>query len=346
MGCTAACLLVTTAVLMLLVAGGGARAGSCPELGQPFGGDDAGQLICDNTMSACERKVAGKMGTLVAALVKCHVKRNAAAFTKQPFDEEGCESAAIQAFNAKTNTLACPCVDRSDIPSLMESYVDSINGLLMCDPNGTPFGGDEPGNVPSTAAILKCEDDLLKCVPKLVKGFIKCHQTAAKKFVANQAFDEETCEVGPLNGKSAAEAYKTCVNRGLGCQGCESALGALVMSDGLIDSTNGLIYCSPPTTTTTTIITAPPCGGGYFTCNGSCPNGVICSFDAGTSTCRCPTPDQCQSSQCAYGYTQGGCPSSCPTSCISCGPGYYCCEAFCGSDCSCPGAPNFGCVIE
>lgn len=242
---------ITTGALALIL-GVGAAGATCPVGPTSFGGDDSGYLTCNKVKSKCEQKVAGNYSNLWAAIIKCHAKAKDLGFKQKAFDEETCETTALNKFVFKTNASDCPCVSTFQLANLAEAILDSSNSLLLCDSAGTPFGGDDTGFIPTTKAILKCEDGLLKCVPKLVKAYTKCHQTAAKSFVANKPFDEEACEAGPIPGKpgkSAVEQYNACTAKVLakgGCQGCEDSSDMLFNVDQYFDGDNGLIYCSSP----------------------------------------------------------------------------------------------------
>jgi hypothetical protein len=238
----------------LALAFAGSASAQCPgAVNTPFGTDDGGFLTCNKVASKCEQKIAGNVSSkLVAGILKCHTKAADSAFKAAAFDEDGCDTAAQAKFTAKTVNTDCTCVDIGGLSNLARSVIDGANSQVYCDPAGTPFGGDDAGNVPSTQPILKCEDGIGKCVPKLVKGYIKCHQSAAKAFLSNKAFDEEACEQGPIPGKpgkAAVEAFNTCVGKVQakgGCQGCEDIAGILSLTDAQLDGANGLIYCSSP----------------------------------------------------------------------------------------------------
>jgi hypothetical protein len=229
---------------------GSASAANCPGPAQPFGSDDGGLLTCNKDASKCEQKVSGNVSSkLVAGILKCHAKAADSAFKGVVFDEETCESAATAKFLAKTDTTLCPCIDKAGIGALAETVIDGNNSQTYCDPAGTPFGGDDAGNVPVSKEELKCEDGIGKCVAKLVKGYVKCHQTAAKDFLSSKTFDEEACEQGPLGGKAAVEVFNACVAKVQakgGCNGCEDIAGIIALTDAQLDGANSLVYCSSP----------------------------------------------------------------------------------------------------
>ncbi|HLK12385.1 MAG TPA: furin-like repeat-containing protein [Candidatus Binatia bacterium] len=225
-------------------------AAACPGATQvPFGSDDDGFLTCDKTRSACEQKVAANVASqLVARLVTCHRQAADAAFKNKPFDEEGCETTARQKFLAKTDTAACSCIDANGLATLAETVIDANGDKVYCDAAGTPLGGEDAGFVPTSKAELQCEDGVNACVPKLVKAYVNCHRKAAMRFLKNQAFDEQACELGPLAGKSAFEMFQACVAKVIargGCHGCEDTAGILALTEAQIDGANGLVFCEP-----------------------------------------------------------------------------------------------------
>jgi hypothetical protein len=155
-------------------------------------------------------------------------------------------------------------VNLGSVASGWESLLDgAINGLTYCDgwDGGTSTctgttaidpGGDDQGCVnPASAGEQKCQDKIASCIASLVKGYSKCHKTAAKAFVKNHAFDEETCEQGPLAGKSAAERFGSCVTKASAsgaCAACNATAQATILGDidSMMDGTNnGLVYCTP-----------------------------------------------------------------------------------------------------
>src|SRR5262249_32637719 len=62
-----------------------------------------------------------------------------------------------------------------------EADVDSMNNLVYCDTtSGTPFGGDDSGDLPvSKSLTAKCEDGVNKLVGKAGGCIIKCHLSRA-----------------------------------------------------------------------------------------------------------------------------------------------------------------------
>jgi hypothetical protein len=230
-----------TAMLFLTFGVGTARA-ACT----PFGSDDTGCMPSTKAIGSCEEKIAGNVATkLVLGIGKCHAKQVSAAFKGKAFDEETCESAAVTKFTSVSNTTGCPCVNTATIASLATSTLDANNHLVYCDPAGAAIDptGDDTGNIPTTKAFLGCEAKLAKCVTLLVKGYVKCHQKAAKSFSNGKTFDEEGCET--TDPKGPVIAYGNCVASLTGCQGCETANVATIQAqtDTALDGSNGLVFC-------------------------------------------------------------------------------------------------------
>jgi hypothetical protein len=213
----------------------------------PFGGDDTGCLTADKTKGVCESKVAKNVAKMWKAFLKCHSKQAASVLAGKPFAEDpDCEGDAVTKWVFSTDTTACPCVNKNTIATAVENVLDMNNNLTFCDPGGAPFGGEDTGNVPTNKDVLRCETGLVKCWTKLVKSYFKCHINAEAAFLKSKTFDEEACEEGPLAGKSATEAYNTCVMKVMakgGCNGCENPAQVLTTTDSNIDSTNNSVYC-------------------------------------------------------------------------------------------------------
>src|SRR5436305_1369107 len=134
---------------------------------------------------------------------------------------------------------------------------------------GDPFGGDDAGCIPPTAAVGKCEDGVQKALTRYIQTVIKCHIKAADAGVEGKPFDEELCESDPVGGKGAKEKYDAAIAKlALTCPACSTANASALRAatEVSIECHNGDIYCDGttpsacaancPTTTTTT--TSPP----------------------------------------------------------------------------------------
>jgi hypothetical protein len=207
--------------------------------GTPFGGDDTGTIPSDapkGPITKCENGVAKAVAKLVGGLGKCHAAR---AIGTLPDDaaEDTCEGAALAKFNT-TKTAACgACTNITATGSAVEALTDANNDQVYCTATGTPFGGDDTGNIPSdapTGPVTKCENNVGKSVGKLVSALLKCHAgRTSGKFTSDAA--EDTCETTALTKFGATKTT--------GCDKCTNlaALGSTVASR--VDGTNSLIYC-------------------------------------------------------------------------------------------------------
>src|SRR6185369_15831268 len=93
----------------------------------------SGAFADDTAEDACEKNLAGK---------SCLEKFTAAAAKAQSKDTSG----------------GCSCVNPVGIATIIESDLDSMNNAVYCDTtSGTPFGGDDTGDVPvAKSAVAKC----------------------------------------------------------------------------------------------------------------------------------------------------------------------------------------------
>src|SRR5579884_1202702 len=226
-------------------------AGGCP---MPFG-DDGGTTTCNKSAEGCEAAIGKGVGKAVGAVIKCHIKQAQAAFKTAngkptSFDEEGCETAAINAFVTSANAAiakdtsgACSCVGVSTIAGLIGGVLDSQNWLTACEgatasgspPNqtftgctapavpvttGSPGDTDDTGCVdPTDKAGSTAAQGAGKCVAKMVATWIKCHGTFAKNVLGNKVDPadpnntDDICEGDgdSSNPKGAVEAFNACL---------------------------------------------------------------------------------------------------------------------------------------
>jgi len=215
--------------LALVLAAGAVRAGT------PFGGDDTGTISSTPAVNKCENGVGKGVGKLVAAISKCHASVVAGKAT----DDEACEAAALTKFGA-TKTAGCaPCTNLATTGALVEGLVDASNSKVYCAA-GTPFGGDDTGNIPADAPsgpISKCENGVGKAVGKLVAAINKCHASRASGKLADDTA-EDTCETTALTKFGATKTA--------GCDPCTnlSTLGAF--AESAVDGANNAVYCGSP----------------------------------------------------------------------------------------------------
>ncbi|TMA30968.1 MAG: hypothetical protein E6J79_20765, partial [Deltaproteobacteria bacterium] len=80
-------------------------------------------------------------------------------------------------------------------------------GATSCatDDTGCVPGSKDNPSAPNVAATLKCADAIAKAFSKAVRAVIKCHKKQADTAFKGSTVDDESCETGPNNGKSAKE---------------------------------------------------------------------------------------------------------------------------------------------
>ena len=265
---------VALGVAMTLAAGS-ALAANCPSTGTPFPGGIAGFLTCDTAASKCEQKAAGNVASkLVSGIVKCQAKL-AAAVNKlgaaDPNDEVSqatCRVDAVNKYLVKTVVTDCPCINPVGIGALASSVLGGSAYYTYCqgwDTNtGTcdevtntavnPTTGDVTGCVSKTKSdpTYKCAAGYGKCIPKLVKDWLKCNSTAAKDFIKDKPIDPILCQNGPIPnkaGKAAVERYNACnakVEAKGGCDPCNAAYvpAILTLTGAQLNGANNLNFCT------------------------------------------------------------------------------------------------------
>jgi hypothetical protein len=209
-----------------------------PSTNPPFGGDDTGFVPpAKSALLKCESRVAKGVGKLIAGFAKCHAGR-AGGKTTTESGEDGCEQAAIGTFTGKTKTAGCgACTHLSSIATAVEGFVDADNAKIYCAA-GTPFGGDDTGNVPADApkgAVTKCENRIGKGAAKLAAAILKCHvRRAGGKTTTDAA--EDACEQAAI-GKFTSKTKIT------GCDPCTNLGDVATSLERRLDESNGLVYC-------------------------------------------------------------------------------------------------------
>jgi hypothetical protein len=214
--------------------------------GTPFGGDDTGTIPSDapkGPITKCENGVGKAVGKLVGALGKCTASR-ASGKLADDSAEDACEEAALTKFNA-TNSAGCGvCTNITATGAAVAALTDANNNQVYCTATGTPFGGDDTGNVPSDAPagpITKCENGVNKAVGKLAASLLKCHASRANGKLTDDTA-EDSCEATALTKFGATKTA--------GCDQCTNlaTLGSTVASR--VDGTNSLVYCGQLTSLT------------------------------------------------------------------------------------------------
>ena len=216
--------------------------------GTPFGGDDLGTIPSDapkGPVTKCETGVAKAAGKLVGAAIKCHTSR-ASGKLADDTAEDTCETAAVTKF-AATKTAGCAActggmTGLTALGNAIVANLDTNNNKVACTATGTPFGGDDTGNIPADAPkgpVTKCEGLVGKGVSKLVGSIIKCHGSRVAGKLADDSA-ENTCET---TAKTKFGTTKTA-----GCDACLGSLSALAdfvegQADGAL---NAIVWCGSP----------------------------------------------------------------------------------------------------
>jgi hypothetical protein len=211
--------------------------------GTPFGGDDTGTIPSDapnGPVTKCEVKLGKGVSKLAANILKCHALEASGKLANDAA-EDACEATAINNFETHPpfpKPTGCPlgCLGLGTAAAVVSS-ADNENALVYCTGAGTPFGGDDTGNIPSDAPngpLTKCANGVNKAVGKLIKTVLKC--TAA--VVRGKFSDDEACESAALTKFGTTNIT--------GCDPCVSlsSIGATI--ENMVDSANSTIYCGSP----------------------------------------------------------------------------------------------------
>ncbi|TMB39439.1 MAG: hypothetical protein E6J55_22850 [Deltaproteobacteria bacterium] len=241
--------------------------------GDPFGGDDAGCFPLNKNAAKCQHAVAKAASKALVCILGCHIKRANGKLVDDTA-EDACESTDAAKSckakydkatgpNSKVNALCPPCLDataRATVFATIESQLDNgTNAAVYCAP-GTPFGGDDQGNVPASKSNdQKCEDAVAKALAKASACILTCGTKLADGKLADDAA-EDACETGPA--KSCKVKYDgvtgpTSKINAL-CPACLDATAranAFANAETQLDALGGLVYCCEPSTTSTTNIT-------------------------------------------------------------------------------------------
>jgi len=111
---------------------------------------------------------------------------------------------------------------------------------------GTPFGGDDAGQIPSNKTTLSCEQSIDKAVGKAVGCIGKCTASEASGKLANDAA-EDACEKNNA-GKSCLEKFAASVTKAQAKDktgGCNCVNGGTISTvvESVLDSMNNTVYC-------------------------------------------------------------------------------------------------------
>jgi hypothetical protein len=204
-----------------------------------FGADDTGRIPSDapkGPITTCEVRAAQSASKLVASILECHAGE-ASGKVVGDGAENGCEAAAIAKFTANPPSGCPTCLNVAALTAAVENIVDAQNAMVYCSSTGTPFGGDDSGNIPSdapTGPVTKCQNGVAKAVGNLVGAIAKC-TTAV---VQGQATDDQACDAAALKKFGATKTA--------GCDACTNlpTIGSVV--EIMVNNTNGLVYCGSP----------------------------------------------------------------------------------------------------
>jgi len=127
-------------------------------------------------------------------------------------------------------------------------------GATSCatDDTGCVPGSKDNPSAPNVAATLKCADAIAKAFSKAVTSVIKCHKKQADAVFKGSPVDDEACETGPNNGKSAkekldaaiAKVSSLCTSSELTFAAAEEATLFADKTNPLsLDAQNGSVYC-------------------------------------------------------------------------------------------------------
>ena len=109
--------------------------------GTAFGGDDSGFVPANKNAEKCQNLTAKQLALLIGAVSKCHNKMAAQAMKSAPFDEEGCENAAVAKFTAFTGKLTnCPPCLTALLPNLGAAAANGIDAALGSTYCASPSG--------------------------------------------------------------------------------------------------------------------------------------------------------------------------------------------------------------
>jgi hypothetical protein len=236
--------------------------------GTPFGGDDTGTIPSGKTTLKCESSIAKAVGKATGCVGKCHASRSSGKFaddtaenacetTNNPTTGKACldkfQASGLKAQSGDT-TGGCNCVSVSGLATIIEADLDGMNNSVYCDTtSGTPFGGDDTGDLPVAKSLTaKCEDGVNKLVGKAVACVIKCHNDRASGKLADDTA-ENACETtnNPTTGKACLDKFQAGVTKAQskdtsgGC-GCINGATLAATIEGVLDGGNNLTWCASP----------------------------------------------------------------------------------------------------
>lgn len=237
----------------------------------------AGSAIAATAALKCQDKTQKNIGKLGKCLTKCHIGRVRGKLTDQTA-EDACETSnggksCLEKFAAAQAKLSgCPtCIDPTIIAQRMERLIDSGNSLPYCG-SGTPWGGDDKGNIPSDAPdgpVTRCANLLAAIMGKDFGSMGKCHVLRANGKLPDQQAEDQ-CEIERGN-KNAQKVFV--IN---GCDPCVygpsgATPAILYYVQKALDDLKLAVYCDAPA----------PCGFSGDDCSaGTCCGNQMCELGA------------------------------------------------------------------
>jgi len=189
----------------------------CSDLGgdTSCAADDPGCVSNQKAHLACSSKLNSALAKSVFANIICHIDQaekrlKGASEQGAGQSEENCENNPGKSAQGTLDKRIAAVTDQGICDPLQLAGAaaregvlfgsgpdsnDGQNGLFFCDSaSGALIGDDDPGFVPATDDVFKCEATLAKTVGKLVVVAAKCHDAMNKFFFRMRDFDEEACE--------------------------------------------------------------------------------------------------------------------------------------------------------
>jgi len=110
--------------------------------GKPLGDvDDSGFVPASKDAEKCQNLTTKQLALLVGTVSKCHNKMAAQALKGMSFDEEACETAAVNKFTAFTGKLTnCPSCLSTLLPGLGQLVADGVDAGLGTEYCASPSG--------------------------------------------------------------------------------------------------------------------------------------------------------------------------------------------------------------
>lgn len=207
--------------------------------------ESGGKVPPDKGTGKCEDKVSKNLSKLGKCDLKCQIKEADALAGSKTFDAAACKGSGGCRGKYDSTSMGltgCPCTQQGTLADSLSGFLTTQNAAIYCD--GTmPLGGSDPGNIPPTKIINKCEDSVAKDLSKLGACTIKCLIKQADADFKNKTFDEVGCETGA----KCRMKYDNAINALAGCPGCLNGAATANLADALtnlLHSSDGGVYCA------------------------------------------------------------------------------------------------------